>query len=33
MQTTVDIRECIADVITLPSQINSLFKYVYTSFR
>ena len=25
-QTTVDICECIADVITLPSQINSLFK-------
>ena len=32
-QTTVDICVCTADVITLPSQINSLFKYVHTSFR
>ena len=31
-QTTVDICECLANVIILPSQINSLFKFVHTSF-
>ena len=33
IQTTVDIWEGIANVINLPSQIKSLFKYVHTSFR
>ena len=32
-QATVDICEDVAIVITLPCQINSLFKYVHTSFR
>ena len=32
-RTTVDICEVIANAIVLPSQINSLFKYVHTSFR
>ena len=32
-QTTVDICERITNLITLPSQINSLFKYFHTSFR
>ena len=31
-QTKVDICKRIANVITLPSQINSLFNYVHTSF-
>ena len=31
-QTTADICERITNMITLPSQINSLFKYVHTSF-
>ena len=32
-QTTFEICESITYVITLSSQINSLFKYVHTSFR
>ena len=32
-QSTADIYNCIANVITPPSQIKSLFKYAHTSFR
>ena len=32
-KTTIDICKRIADVITLPSLISSLFKYIHTSFR
>ena len=31
-QNTVDICEHIANMITLPSQINTLFKYAHTNF-
>ena len=31
-QTTADICKRMTNMITLPSQINSLFKYVHTSF-